>query len=220
MSERWTSIITKMVFKLGLGELIFCSPSIKGLRVRHGSFIWEVRKALEDVLALTISIILTPANVISHAQDIPLEPVQFLQLGCNGWNPGRFSATATCITHERASGSRSGVGTVAHKAFLIHFLVGVRLHSMVAEFFTHSVLDHHHDEGAIWDGDPFDHGLKDFIEDEVHNIHPESILAVRSIILYNPLGQAEQVCQRSYQILIVATTRRDGGREDDHELVI
>ena len=103
---------------------------------------------LEDVLALTVSIILTPADVITHTQDFPLELVQFVELRCNGWNRGRFSYAAMGISHEGTTGRRSMRRTVHHKALLIYLLVVMGLHSMITEIFSHSVLVEHHDEGA------------------------------------------------------------------------
>lgn len=91
---------------------------------------------------------------------------------------------------------------------------------MVAELLARSVLDQQHNEGGIWNCDPLKHGLIDLIENEIHDIHPESKLTIRSIILDNPLGQAKQVCQRGYQIVIVSTARSNGGPEDDHELIV
>ena len=78
-------------------------PFVIGQRVSHRRIIGQGGKPLQNVLSLTIGLILSMTNINIHAQDMTLKPVEGSRLGLEDWSSSwsrTVRARGSSISHE------------------------------------------------------------------------------------------------------------------------
>src|SRR3954470_13373058 len=119
-----------------------------------------VKNKLLSVIPLMIPLvrlILALVSVNAHAKDVPLEPSELFNLACH-WGHRGTTTTSLCITHE---GLRSRGWVMGLLSLVVDFLGPVNTIQISAKVLKgQHMLDEHHNERGIWEGEPFDHSIR------------------------------------------------------------